>query len=79
MKRYNKWAWMVSVVLFASMFLPVFVQAQDDGPPCVGPDPLLGDCPIDSGLVFLLIIGVAYGIKKVMDARKSSVTQSGEL
>ena len=66
---------MVSVVLFVGMFLPAFVQAQ----PCVGPDPFYGDCPIDSGLVFLLIAGAAYGIKKVVDARKSSLGQNSEV
>ena len=78
MKRYNRWFWMISVVLFVSLFLPIFVQAQDT-PPCVGPDPIYGDCPIDSGLVFLLIVGAAYGIKKVVDARKSSVGQTSEI
>lgn len=74
MKRYNRWFWIVGVVFFLSMFLPVFVQAQDE-PPCAGPDPYYGDCPIDSGLVFLLIAGAAYGIKKIIDARKLPLTQ----
>lgn len=69
---------MVSMVLFLSMFLPIFVQAQDD-PPCVGPDPIYGDCPIDSGLAFLLIAGAAYGIMKVVNARKSSAGQNSAL
>ena len=79
MKRFTRWFWIVSLILFLSMFSSVNVQAQDDGPPCVGPDPEIGDCPIDSGLVFLLVTGAAYGIKKVIDNRKSSVSQSGEL
>ena len=69
---------MISVVLFVSLFLPIFVQAQDT-PPCVGPDPIYGDCPIDSGLIFLLIAGAAYGIMKVVGARKSSVKQNTEI
>ena len=72
---------MVSVVLVLSMFLPIFVQAQD-GPPCVGGDPVTGPfCPIDSGLVFLLVAGGAYGIKIVIDSRKAAASKNknGEL
>lgn len=63
---------MVSMIFFFNMFLPTLVKAQDDEPPCVGPDPMTGECPIDSGVVFLLIAGAGYGIKKVIDSRKSS-------
>ncbi len=31
-------------------------------------------CPIDNGLLILMFIGVAYGIKKYKDAKTSSAT-----
>ena len=74
MKRIFKWIFIFSITLFISICLPVFLHAQD-GLPCVGPDPDLGDCPIDSGLLILISIGAAYGIKKVVDSRKGRVIE----
>lgn len=34
--------------------------------------PECSECPIDGGLVALLVAGVGYGIKKVNDSRKKS-------
>lgn len=31
-------------------------------------------CPIDSGLLILMLIGVAYGIKKYRDTKRTSVS-----
>lgn len=70
MKQFTKWILMLSFFMIVFVSLPYLTQAQEE-PPCVGPDPLDGDCPIDGGLSALLIIGVGYGIKKVRDARKS--------
>lgn len=75
MKRYSRGFLMMSLVLFLTAILPVFVQAQPSEPPCVGPDPIYGDCPIDSGVIFLLVAGAAYGIKIVVDSRKASVVK----
>ena len=74
MKRIFNWVFTFTIVLFISLCVPTFVHAQD-GPPCVGPDPDLGDCPIDSGLLILIAIGAGYGIKKVVDSRKASAVE----
>ncbi len=51
-------------ILFTVFFLLCFVSfAQPPGPPAT---------PIDGGLGLLLAGGVAYGLKKLKDARKSS-------
>lgn len=77
MKRIFNWVFTFSIVLFISLCVPTFVHAGPDAdqPPCVGPDPDLGDCPIDSGLLILISIGAAYGIKKVVDSRKEQVIE----
>ena len=76
MKRNFKWFFIFSISLFIFLSVPTFVHADpQDGPPCVGPDPDLGDCPIDSGLLILISIGAAYGIKKVVDSKKDRVIE----
>jgi hypothetical protein len=48
----------VAIVLL--LLFPLITMAQ--GPPAPPPPPGL---PIDSGIVYLLLLGVAYGISKV--------------
>ena len=68
MKQKIKWLWMFTILLVASVFLPLLVHAQGDPfPGC--PDPTVA-CPIDGGLSFLIAAGVVYGVKKVRDGRK---------
>jgi len=58
--------------LFIFLLLPNLVHAQPGGPPnpnC-NPDVPLELCPIDSGLIALIAIGIAYGIKKIRDQKK---------
>jgi hypothetical protein len=45
----------------------------DPGTDPVGNPPLGGGAPISNGLVFLIILGLAYGGKKVYDLKKSGV------
>ena len=71
MKRNFKWFFIFSIALCIFLCLPTFVHAQPDG--C--PDPDISDCPIDSGLLILITIGAAYGIKKVVDSRKGRVIE----
>jgi len=61
----------ISISLFIFLCSPKFSNAQPN-PLC---DPLDPNCPIDSGLVILIAIGAAYGIKKVVDSRKVSVIE----
>lgn len=70
MKAYFRKILIIVIALFIFTWSPVLVQAQE-APPCAGPDPIYGDCPIDSGLLILIAIGVGYGIKKVIDSRKA--------
>lgn len=73
MKTIFKRILIIGISLFIFICSPTIVKAQfgDPEPPCVGPDPDLGDCPIDSGLLILIAIGAGYGIKKVVDSRKA--------
>lgn len=72
---------LIGISFFIIVCLPVLVKGQggfgdeDPQPPCVGPDPQTGECPIDSGLLILIGIGAAYGIKKVVDSRKATVIE----
>lgn len=70
MKTIFKRILIIGISLFIFICSPAIVKAQPE-PPCVGPDPDLGDCPIDSGLLILIAIGAGYGIKKVVDSRKA--------
>jgi hypothetical protein len=49
---------------FLLLLFPLVMIAQNTGLP--GPPPPPG-LPIDGGLLFLLIAGVAYGVKKIKD------------
>ena len=62
----------ISLILFVCS--PALVSAQED-PPCVGPDPQTGECPIDSGLLLLIAAGAGYVIKKVVDSRKAATLE----
>ena len=57
---------------------PALVKAQFGDPPCVGPDPQTGECPIDSGLLLLIAAGAGYGIKKVVDSRNAATSKIAE-
>ncbi|MEO8823360.1 MAG: hypothetical protein ABI366_07265 [Ginsengibacter sp.] len=70
MKANFKRILIIGISLFILVCSPALVKAQDE-PPCVGPDPITGECPIDSGLLILIAIGAGYGIKKVVDSRKA--------
>lgn len=52
----------------------IIVSASAPPPPPPGPGtgetPIGGTAPIGSGLVMLLSMGAAYGVKKVYDSRK---------
>ncbi|MDA8762165.1 hypothetical protein N9M81_02530, partial [Flavobacteriaceae bacterium] len=50
----------VAIVLL--LLFPLITMAQGPPPPPPPPPPGL---PIDSGIVYLLLLGVAYGISKV--------------
>ncbi|MGN6342139.1 MAG: PID-CTERM protein-sorting domain-containing protein [Ginsengibacter sp.] len=66
----------IGISLFIFICSPVLVKAQGPlEPPCVGDDPQIRDCPIDSGLLILIVIGAAYGIKKVVDSKRSTVIE----
>lgn len=57
-----------SFILFLFLLaIPAMVRADPGDPGCDTLDPT---CPIDSGVVFLIIIGATYGIFKIQKALK---------
>ena len=54
------------ILIFILIVLPFFVQTVSAQPP---PEPV--DIPIDGGLGFLLLAGMAYGAKKIIDNREN--------
>jgi hypothetical protein len=77
MKANLKRFFIVGISLIVFLCSPALVRAQQD-PPCVGPDPMTGECPIDSGLLLLIAAGAGYGIKKVVDSRKVAALKPAE-
>lgn len=75
MKASFKRILIIGISFFIFICSPAVVKAQFGDPPCVGPDPQTGECPIDSGLLILIAIGAAYGIKKAVDSRKATVIE----
>ncbi len=74
MKKIQKLIVITGLFVFIFFGAATSLHAQTD-PGC---DPLGGGvrpdgspCPIDGGVVALLILGAAYGVKKVADHRKS--------
>ena len=51
------------VVIILLLLFPLITMAQGPPPPPPPPPGL----PIDSGIVYLLLLGVAFGIRKVKD------------
>lgn len=51
------------VALVLLLLFPLITMAQ--GPPAPAPPPPPPGLPIDSGIVYLLLLGVAFGIRKV--------------
>jgi len=51
------------VAIILLLLFPLITMAQGPPPPPPPPPGL----PIDSGIVYLLLLGVAYGIRKVKD------------
>ncbi len=66
MKHYSKSILIFSVLIIVCFFLPSLLHAQPAGP---GGDPD-ATVPIDGGLSFLAVAGVAYGVKKIKEHRK---------
>jgi hypothetical protein len=70
------------LLLFVFIFLPGLINYQWPSDPGgggidpgggTGPDPGCNpdyDCPIDNGLIALIVVGVGYGLKKIRDQRK---------
>jgi hypothetical protein len=56
----------INTNLFSSVPPPV-----SGGNPTCWPPPCV---PIDNGVIFLIIAGMLYGVKKIYDSRKKSLT-----
>ena len=51
--------------LLLLLLFPLIMIAQGTGLPGPGPPPPPPGLPIDGGLLFLLIAGIVYGVKKL--------------
>ena len=76
--KHKKGYRVLNYLLIAALNLfPVIAMAQDPGDP--GGDP---DAPIDGGLLFLVVIGILYGIKRYYIwkkmVRKSGSSRRGD-
>ncbi len=69
MKRFTGWLITISFLTIFFVVVPSLLYAQADG----GCDPLDPACPIDGGVIALLVTGAGYGIKKVIDTKKTKV------
>ena len=69
MKRFSQRFLAFGFVMFLLTLLPQFLFAQADG----GCDPLDPGCPIDGGVVFLLLTGAIYGVYKILDYKKAKI------
>jgi hypothetical protein len=74
MKKFSKVFLLISFITFAFIFLPALAHAQISNPGCdpgcncvtdPGDGHILYYCPIDSGVIALLIVGVLYGAVKI--------------
>ncbi len=75
MKQFRKFKVIILLFLFLQLGLSVTVRAGadpycDPDCNCINNDPNQV-CPIDGGVVALIVLGAAYGIKKVVDNRKT--------
>ncbi|OQX73084.1 MAG: hypothetical protein B6D61_12970 [Bacteroidetes bacterium 4484_249] len=73
MKKIIRSIILVSFLIFSSLFMNnIFADQPPDpgGGPGSGDDPVGGGAPIGSGLFVMISLGVAYGSKKVFNARK---------
>lgn len=63
-------------VVAAFLVAPLFLLAQEPphpgggNPPGGGDTPVGGGAPIDGGLTVMLVLGAAYGARKVFQLRK---------
>jgi len=69
MKQFIKYIFIITFFVLILINIPFYSNAQI-GVPCDYQDPDI-PCPIDGGLTALLVVGAAYGIKKVRDSRKA--------
>ena len=53
--------------LFLLLLFPLIMIAQNPPMPTENMGPLPPGLPLDGGLLFLFIAGVAYGVKKIKD------------
>lgn len=74
MKLFRKSKLIISILMIIFFSSPFSTYAQGIGSdPCDYQDPMI-PCPIDDGVIALLVIGVVYGMKKVKDFRKETST-----
>ncbi len=62
------------VIIIAFLVIPSILIAQPPPDPC--PDPMDPDCPIDSGLVFLMAAVILIALKKAYDFKKAHNTSN---
>ena len=70
--KYIKYLFIILFQLFVLTSIGQMMEPDDPGNDPVGEPPLGGGAPVSGGTVLLILLGTAYGAKKVYELKKTS-------
>ena len=73
--KYIKYIFIILFQLFTFVSIGQMMEPEDPGNDPVGKPPLGGGAPISGGTVLLIVLGTAYGLKKVYELKKEDLTE----
>jgi hypothetical protein len=73
-KRFSFICKIVSVIVFSSslLLIPIISFAQEGGPPCGDGDPINTGCPLDTWVIVLAFIAIAFTARHLYRKQKQS-------